>query len=76
MGRPFFAPPGVPPERVAIMRRAFDAMSKDPTFLADAAAGGLGAAGISGKAVEALVKEVYATPQSVVAKAAEASRTK
>ncbi len=30
------APPNVPPERVALLRRAFDAMVADPEFLADA----------------------------------------
>jgi hypothetical protein len=74
MGRPYFAPPGVPVERVEILRRAFDAMEQDPAFRADAEKTGLGADGISGEAVEALVKQVYATPKSVVAKAATAAK--
>jgi len=74
MGRPYFAPPGVPAERVEILRRAFDAMEQDPAFRADAEKTGLGADGISGEAVEALVKQVYATPKAVVAKAAEAAK--
>jgi tripartite-type tricarboxylate transporter receptor subunit TctC len=76
MGRPFFAPPAVAPERVAVLRRAFDDMEKDPAFLADAEASGLGADGISGAAVETLVRQVYATPKQVVAKAAEAAKGK
>lgn len=74
MGRPYFAPPDVPAERVATLRRAFDAMVADPAFRADAEKTGLGANGISGEAVEALVKQVYATPADVVAKAAAAAR--
>ena len=74
MGRPYFAPPGVPVERVEILRRAFDAMVQDPAFRADAEKTGLGADGISGEAVEALVKQVYATPKAVVAKAATAAK--
>ena len=74
MGRPFYGPPGMPPERLAILRRAFDAMARDPAFLADAARSGLGADGITGEEVEALVKQVYATPKDVVAKAAEAAK--
>ena len=35
--RPFVAPPGVPRERVAMLRKAFDDMVRDPAFLADAA---------------------------------------
>jgi tripartite-type tricarboxylate transporter receptor subunit TctC len=36
MGRPIAAPPGVPAERVAALRQAFDATMKDPDFLAEA----------------------------------------
>jgi hypothetical protein len=36
MGRPFAAPPGVPAERIALLRQAFDATLRDPQFLADA----------------------------------------
>jgi tripartite-type tricarboxylate transporter receptor subunit TctC len=37
LGRPFVAPPGLPPERVTMLRRAFDATMRDPEFLAEAA---------------------------------------
>ena len=37
LGRPFVARPGLPPERVTLLRRAFDATMRDPEFLADAA---------------------------------------
>jgi tripartite-type tricarboxylate transporter receptor subunit TctC len=33
--KPYFAPPGVPLERLAILRQGFDATLKDPAFLAD-----------------------------------------
>jgi hypothetical protein len=64
----------VPAERVEILRRAFDAMERDPAFRDGAEKSGLGAKGISGEAVEALVKQVYATPEAVVAKAAAAAK--
>lgn len=35
--RPFVCPPGTPKDRVAMLRKAFDEMVKDPEFLADAA---------------------------------------
>lgn len=35
VGRSFLAPPGVPADRVAALRRAFDAMMKDKDFIAD-----------------------------------------
>lgn len=31
-GRPFYAPPGVPEERLTLLRRAFDAVIEDPEF--------------------------------------------
>jgi tripartite-type tricarboxylate transporter receptor subunit TctC len=36
MGRPFATTPGVPAERVAALRRAFDATMQDPAFIAEA----------------------------------------
>jgi tripartite-type tricarboxylate transporter receptor subunit TctC len=35
MARPFVAPPGVPAERLAALRSAFDAAHRDPAFLAE-----------------------------------------
>ena len=36
LGQPYIAPPGVPADRLAILRKAFDATLKDKAFLADA----------------------------------------
>ena len=36
IGTSFFTTPGVPPERLAALRRAFDDTMKDPEFVADA----------------------------------------
>jgi tripartite-type tricarboxylate transporter receptor subunit TctC len=74
MGRPFFAPPGMTAERANLLRRAFDATMQDPEFLAEAARMQLAVAGITGEQVAALIRQVYATPKDVVAKAALASR--
>ena len=35
MGRPYLAPPGVPPERIAALREAFRKAVADPAFLAE-----------------------------------------
>jgi tripartite-type tricarboxylate transporter receptor subunit TctC len=35
-GMPLVAPPGVPPDRIAALRRGFMAMARDPAFQADA----------------------------------------
>src|SRR5258708_13887227 len=37
MGRPYFAPPGVPADRAAALRKAFMETMQDKDFLADAA---------------------------------------
>jgi hypothetical protein len=71
MGRPFAAPPGVPPERLAILRRAFDATLKDPAFLSDAARLQMEIDPLDGPAIEALLAEAYGAPRDVVAAAAQ-----
>ena len=35
IGRPFVAPPDLPPERLKMLRDAFNATMKDPEFVAD-----------------------------------------
>jgi tripartite-type tricarboxylate transporter receptor subunit TctC len=72
MGRPFVAPPGVPKERVAALRKAFMDTLADPDFLADCARAKLEIAPVPGDRVEALVKEIYATPAEVAKQAAAA----
>ena len=37
MGRPFALPPGVPADRIAMLRRAFEDTMRDPAFIAEAA---------------------------------------
>jgi tripartite-type tricarboxylate transporter receptor subunit TctC len=72
MGRPFLAPPGVPAERVAALRKAFMDTMADKEFLADAAKAKLEINPLDGDKVEALVKEIYATPADVAKQAAAA----
>ncbi len=74
MGRPFQAPPGLPEDRAALLRAAFAATLKDPELRAEAARMNLAVNGITGEQVAALIKQVYATPKDIVAKAALASK--
>ena len=69
MGRPFVAPPGVPNDRVAALRKAFMDTVADKDFLADSEKARLEIAPVSGDKVEALVKETYATPPEVAKQA-------
>ena len=66
MGRPFAAPPGVPADRAAALRRAFDATLKDPAFLAEADKLKLEVNPVTGEDVDKLIAELYATPKDVV----------
>jgi tripartite-type tricarboxylate transporter receptor subunit TctC len=66
-GRPFVAPPGVPPDRVAALRDAFDAMTKDALFLAEASQLRIDVHPAGGRQIESLVREIYALPESVIA---------
>ncbi|HWF97161.1 MAG TPA: hypothetical protein VG291_19600 [Xanthobacteraceae bacterium] len=67
-GRPYFAPPDVPPARVEALRRAFDATMKDPDFIADAAQLQLDLSPATGEEVQALVAKLAGTPADIAAR--------
>jgi hypothetical protein len=69
MGRPYLMPPGVPEDRVAIMRKAFEDTLKDRRFLADARGLSLGVRNPrTGPQVQAVLEEAYKTPPNIVAR--------
>jgi tripartite-type tricarboxylate transporter receptor subunit TctC len=72
MARPFAAPPGIPADRKAALIKAFDDTMKDPEYLADAKKLDLDVNPVSGKELDELLAELYATPKDVVKKAGEA----
>jgi tripartite-type tricarboxylate transporter receptor subunit TctC len=69
LGRPYLAPPGVPADRLAILRKAFEATLKDKAFLADAEKLQIDIDPIGADEVTQLVRETVNAPASVVAKA-------
>ena len=71
MGRPFLAPPGIPAERVAVLRKAFIDTMKNGEFLAEAEKMQLEINPVSGDAVQKIVQEVYRTPKAVAAAVAQ-----
>ena len=71
MGRPFLAPPGVPKERLALLRKAFMQTLRDEAFLAEARKLNLEITPVNGEAVQELVAEMYRTPPEILAKALE-----
>jgi tripartite-type tricarboxylate transporter receptor subunit TctC len=66
---PFMAPPDLPADRKQVLRAAFDATLTDPEFLEEARKMALDVSPVSGRAVEALIDELYGTPDDVAAKA-------
>jgi tripartite-type tricarboxylate transporter receptor subunit TctC len=70
IGRPFAAPPGVPSDRLAALRSAFEKALADPGFAADAAKMQLEAGLVTGPEIERIVNDSYALPKSVMEKAA------
>jgi tripartite-type tricarboxylate transporter receptor subunit TctC len=66
LGFPFAAPPGVPQDRVKILRNAFDATFRDPEYLAAAQRAGLETTPRSGEALAAAVRRAARTPPALI----------
>ena len=66
ISRPLAAPPGVPDERVALLRRAFDETVRDPEFLAEAVKLSVDIDPMTGAEMQEAVKQILATPKDVI----------
>jgi tripartite-type tricarboxylate transporter receptor subunit TctC len=69
ISRALVAPPDTPPERVAALRRAFDATVKDPEFLAEAAKSQMDILPMSGEEAQKIADSIVNTPPEIVARA-------
>src|SRR5262244_1947162 len=66
LGRPMLGTPGTPPERVKILRDAFDATMKDPEFLADLEKRQFDLDPVPGEELEKIAKDAMSqTPDTV-----------
>ncbi len=65
-GRPILGPPDVPADRLAILRRAFDATMKDQEFLTEAKKLQLDIDPLDAAAIEKLLANAYAAPKNIV----------
>jgi tripartite-type tricarboxylate transporter receptor subunit TctC len=72
IGRPLVVGPGVPAERVAILREAFRKTMSDPQFLDEAAKVGYEVGPIFGDELQALIGRLMATTPEIAKKAQEA----
>jgi tripartite-type tricarboxylate transporter receptor subunit TctC len=68
MGFPLCAPPGVPADRVAALRKAFDDTMKDPEFLKAAVERKIEIEPSSGENVKKVVEDLISTPKIVIEK--------
>src|SRR3981081_1715911 len=67
LGRPFLMPPGLPGDRVAVLRQAFAATMADPEFLAECDKIGLGLnAQRTGEQMQTVMERTYQSPPRVV----------
>jgi tripartite-type tricarboxylate transporter receptor subunit TctC len=76
IGRALFAPPGVPPERIAVLRAAFEAMIKDTGFQEAAAKRKLVIAPVPGADVQAIIQKVVSYSPAVIERARTVSGVK
>jgi tripartite-type tricarboxylate transporter receptor subunit TctC len=66
LGRPIIAPPGVPPDRLKILRNAFNKTVGDAQFLAEAERRKLEIDPAPWEDIESLAKEAMTTPPDVI----------
>ena len=69
IGRPIIAPPDVPADRLAALRKAFDETLVDKAFLAEAKRLKLEIEPLEGAEAVRLVKRAYDMPKAVIARA-------
>ena len=70
--RPLIAPPGVPADRIAILRKAFAELAADKEFLADAEKAKLEFDFVAGEEIDKVVKQIAATPPDIAERFAKA----
>jgi tripartite-type tricarboxylate transporter receptor subunit TctC len=70
MARPFLAPPNVPADRLAALRKAFEDTSRDAAFLSDARRENIPINLATWQELDDLIKDVYSIPKPVVERAA------
>jgi tripartite-type tricarboxylate transporter receptor subunit TctC len=70
-GRPYLAPPGLPPERLVMLRNAFDETMRDPDFRAEAAKLRLKVSPITGAEMDRMIAEMKLVPKDIVATVAK-----
>jgi tripartite-type tricarboxylate transporter receptor subunit TctC len=73
-GRPWFTPPDVPADRVALLRRAFNAAMKDQALIDDVRKRGFDINPRTGEQIEAVLRKAAAFPPELLAKLAQLTK--
>ncbi len=68
LGYPVMAPPGVPKDRIEILRKAYAATYRDPKYLAEAKKARVLVGPISAATLTRIIEETYATPEAIKVK--------
>jgi tripartite-type tricarboxylate transporter receptor subunit TctC len=76
VGRPYFVAEGVPADRVAVLRAAFDKAMKDPELLAESEKLQLDISPTGGAEMNRLLADVYSTPKALINRLTEATKDK
>jgi tripartite-type tricarboxylate transporter receptor subunit TctC len=66
LGRAVAAPPGTPPERVKVLRQAFEQMLKDPGLASDAKRMQLDFDPMNAEETIKMIEHFFATPKPIV----------
>jgi tripartite-type tricarboxylate transporter receptor subunit TctC len=67
LGRPFIAPPGIPPERAAALRTAFAKAIQDPDYVAETIARKETPLLVDGAGAARIIKDLFSMPKEVTA---------
>jgi tripartite-type tricarboxylate transporter receptor subunit TctC len=65
-GRPYFAPPGIPQDRLETLRAAFAAVHSDPEFIAEAASVQLDVTHRPPEALQKLANDLFTAPKELI----------
>ena len=76
VGRPFLTAPGVPQERVAALRKAFDDTMKDPKFIEETQKAHMDIKPLSGAELQDVASRIASPPPAIIAKVKEAIEVK
>ena len=76
LGRPYFVADGVPADRVAALRAAFDKVMLDKDLRVDAKKQDLEVLPMTGQEMQKILAEVYATPKAQIERLKEATKVK